>query len=251
LLPSYQLQRAPGSDTVIDDLAFYKTQYDRSIRYFDDQLSRLLQAIASVSTAERTLIVVTADHGEGLGEHSYYLEHGAVPYQTTARVPLLMVLTGKLPAGHVVKSPVGLIDVTPTIVDILGLGAPRDFEGRSLLPWIRGEEKGAPALVFMESGRRQLSQVAVRKGPWKLVHTRSPADRRWFGLPELALYKLDTDPAEKVNVIDQHGELATEMRAALDTWVSNGAQHAKHNPASPPKVDPATKELMRALGYGG
>lgn len=246
LLPSYQLQKTPGAATVIDDLGFYKAQYDRSIRYFDDQLSRVIAA----APAARTLFVVTADHGEGLGEHRYYLEHGAVPYQTTAHVPLLMALQGGLPAGQVVKAPVGLIDVTPTIIDILGLQPHDDFEGSSLLSLMRGNDNAAPALVFMESGRRQASQVSVRKGPWKLVHTRAPADRQRYGLPEVALYNLDSDPAETVNVIDRNAVLAAEMRAALADFDKTGAQHVKRR-APAPKIDPATKEQMRALGYGG
>jgi arylsulfatase A-like enzyme len=249
LLPSYQLQKAAGSDLVIDDLGFYKAQYDRSVRYFDDQLSRLLQAPPLASGSPGTLVVVTADHGEGLGEHDYYLEHGAVPYQTTARVPLLMVLEGRLPAGRVVDRPVGVIGIAPTVLEILGLPAPSGFEGDSLMPLVGGGAD-APAHVFMESGRRQLSQVTVRRGPWKLVHTRSPADRRRFGLPELALYNLGADPSEKMNVIGRHRETAAEMRAAMDTWLANGSRQAKRD-APPPKVDPATKEVMRALGYGG
>jgi arylsulfatase A-like enzyme len=248
LLPEYQQQKAPGTDSVISDLAFYKTQYDREIRYFDDQVARLLAAVAA---GDNTLIVVTADHGEGLGEHRYYLEHGAVPHQPTAQVPLLMSLTGKLPAGRVVDAPVGLIDVTPTILEALGVPAPQGLAGSSLLPLVRGEEGAAPKHVFMESGRRHLSQVVVRQGPWKLVHTRSATDRHWFSLPELALFNLKSDPAEQHNLVAEHGERVAEMQAVLDAWVANGLNQTQANAPKPRKLDPATTEVLRALGYGG
>lgn len=250
LLPEYQQQKIPGADAVTGDIGFYKTQYDREIRYFDDQVGRLLAEL-SAGTESKTLIVVTADHGEGLGEHRYYLEHGSVPYQPTAHVPLLMALAGRLPAGRVVTSPVGLIDVTPTILEIVGVARPARLAGQSLVPLIQGDEEAAPRHVFMESGRRHPSQVAVRQGPWKLVHTRSSSDRHWFHLPELALYNLQTDPAENDNVADRHLNVVAEMRAALDAWVSAGADQAKVAAPKPRKLDPATKEVLRSLGYGG
>jgi arylsulfatase A-like enzyme len=251
LLPEYQQQKV-GGGSVISDLAFYKAQYDREVRYFDDQVGRLLAAVAADAGNERTLIVVTADHGEALGEHRYYLEHGAVPYQPTAHVPLLMSFAGKVPAGRVIEEPVGLIDVAPTILDTVGVEVPRDIEGRSLLRLIRGDPDAAPAHVFMESGRKPQSQVSVRKGPWKLVHTRSATDRHWFGLPELALYNLRDDPEERDNRVSEQRQLVTEMKAVLDAWVLDGKRKMQASAPSAPKTnDSATKEALRLLGYGG
>ena len=251
LLPEYQQQKSPSGDAVISDLGFYKAQYDREIRYFDDQVARLLAAIAAGPKNENTLIVVTADHGEALGEHRYYLEHGALPYQPTARVPLLMSLVGKLPASKVIQAPVGLIDVTPTILEIAGVASASTAAGRSLVPLMRGDEAAAPKYVFMESGRRRLSQVSVRQGPWKLVHTRAPEDRHWYHLPELALFNLETDPAESQNVIGGNPDVAAELRVALENWVATSVKPVKANAPQPRKLDAATKEAMRALGYGG
>jgi len=250
LLPAYQQQKA-GNASVISDLAFYKAQYDREVRYFDDQVARVLAVLAADSNNERTLIVITADHGEGLGEHRYYLEHGAVPYQPTAQVPLLMSMAGTLPAGRVVAEPVGLIDLAPTILDTIGIAPPPDMEGRSLLRLVRGEPDTAPTHVFMESGRKHLSQVAVRRGPWKLVHTRAAADRHRFGLPELGLFNLRTDPGETNNLVNEHRELIAEMKGVLDTWVANGQKKMQASAPEVPETDSATKEALRVLGYGG
>lgn len=249
LLPEYQRQPAP--DGVNGDLGFYKTQYDRSIRYLDDELSRLLEKLAGAPRGDDTLVVVTADHGESLGEHRYYLEHGALAYQPTARVPLLIALDGKLPAGAVVEQPVGLIDLTPTLLDILGVVPSSAIQGRSLVPLMRGESDGAPRDIFMEAGQRPQSQVAVRRGPWKLVHYRSPADRYWRHLPEVALFNLDRDPAESTNVIAQQPELATELRATLDAWVERGERQHRAQVPEIKRLDKPAQEMMRVLGYGG
>lgn len=83
------------------------------------------------------MVVVTADHGESLGEHRYYLEHGALVYQPTARVPLLIALDGTLPAGAVIEQPVGLIDLTPTLLDLLGVAPSSELQGRSRVPLMR------------------------------------------------------------------------------------------------------------------
>ncbi len=102
-IPAYQRQYHPETGLARGDLAYYKTLYDGEIRYFDSQLARVVEALERRGLFEHTLIVVTADHGESMGEHDYYLEHGKLPYQSTARVPLVMVLPGRLPAGRVVS----------------------------------------------------------------------------------------------------------------------------------------------------
>ena len=86
-LPPYQLQTDPATGVVSNDIGFYETQYDREIRSVDDQIGRLLAALDERGLTRDTLIVLTADHGESMDENDYYLEHGDVPYQTTARGP--------------------------------------------------------------------------------------------------------------------------------------------------------------------
>lgn len=244
--PGYQSQEDARVASGLHDVGFYKAQYDRSIRYFDDELGRLLATIDTKPWKQRTLVVLTADHGEGLGEHRYYFQHGAVPYQTTARVPLLMALDGHLPAGEVVRQPVGLIDVVPTILDLVG-APPLPLAGGSLVPLMRGDIGAAPRYVFMEAGHRPAWQLIVRRGPWKLVLIRDQRDKRRFDLPDLALFNLQTDPGETKNVIEEQPGVAEELKTAMVKW-QNGIEHGELGAVK--SLDPATREMMRALGYG-
>lgn len=114
-LPPYQLQVDPATGEVASDLGFYETQYDREIRYLDDQIARLLGALEKRGLTRDTVVVLTADHGESLDENRYYLEHGNVPYQSNAAIPMIVVASDRVAAGQVVEEPVGLLDLFPTL----------------------------------------------------------------------------------------------------------------------------------------
>ncbi len=249
-LPAYQRQSRPGGDAPIDDLAHYRAQYDREIRYLDDELEGLLEAVEALGRQRSLLLAVTADHGESLGEHGYYLEHGLFPYQATAHVPLILVQEGRLPAGKRIDRPVGLIDLSPTLLELAGIPAPETFEGRSLVGLLDGEdESGGPEYVFLESGIREQTQLAVRHGRWKLVHVRSPEDRALMTGQEYELYDLESDPAEERNLAAQHPERVRRLAAVLSSWFEGGPRWARGQVVDPEALAPAEREMLRALGY--
>lgn len=244
-IPSYQRQYRDGQAIV--DLGHYEAQYDREIRYVDDEIGRLLDVFERRALMDDTLVVLTADHGECLTEHRNFLRHGASPYEPEARVPWVMVLPGSLPAGRVIASPVGLIDLKPTILDLLGLAPRGKTQGRSLVPTI---DAGAmPAeFIFLESGWEEPTQLAVRKGRWKLVQLRAERDRRRFRRDALELYDLNGDPGETTNVIRENPVVAEELRAALDHWHTATPRYAGPS-ESDAAVDENTRKMLRALGY--
>jgi arylsulfatase A-like enzyme len=248
-LPRYQLQVDPATGEVANDLGFYETQYDREIRYLDDQLARLLAALEERGVLRDTLIVFTADHGESLDENRYYLEHGNVPYQSNAAIPLFFVLDGRLAAGRVVEQPVGLLDLMPTVLALTGTPVPEGLQGASLVPLLDGEATGGPRYVFMESGKVEPTQLSVRKGPFKLVHLRSPADREWLGRKELELYDLSTDPTEQRDVRARHPEVAAELETALTAWWRDTPRHRGKVKTELEQLDQRTQDMLRALGY--
>jgi arylsulfatase A-like enzyme len=245
-LPPYQVQIDRERGTRSADLGFYIGQYDREIRYLDDELARLLKRLDELGLGDNTLIVLTADHGEHLDEHGYYLEHGKSPYQPTAHVPLVFRLPGRVPEGRVVTEPVGLIDLVPTVLQVLGVPIPPDVQGVSLVPLWEGED-GTP-YVFMESGTRQPSQLSVRKGSWKLAKLRAKEDRERFGRNEIELYDLASDPGERRDVRAEHPEVARELEAALARWQATTPVYRKSD-AGPAGVDDRTRELLKGLGY--
>jgi arylsulfatase len=245
-LPSYQRRFDARTGLPLDDLGAYKARYDAEISFFDDALKRLLDGLVPLGRARPLLLAVTADHGESLGEHAYYLLHGRLPYQPTARVPLVLVQEGRLPPGLVVREPVALLDVVPTLLALLGVPAPPTLQGESLVPHIRSGGAAQARDVFMESGPEPPYTLSVRRGPWKLVHHRSEAARP-EGAAEWQLYDLERDPGETDCVLDEHPELVASLREALDRWERSVPVATESGPA--PEVDAASRRMLQALGY--
>ncbi len=247
-IPLYQRQHDVAGEP-ISDISQYIARYDREIRFFDDQLQRLLDDLARRGLRDHTLIVLTSDHGESLDEDLYLLEHGAAPYQPTAGVPLVVVFPGRVPEARVVDTPVGLIDLLPTLLELLGLPDPPAAQGQSLVStWTTSAPKPGK-YVFMESGSYEPSQLSVRKGKWKLARLRAPRDRQQFEREEFELYDLTTDPDEEVDRSAENAELVIELRAALATWRAETPEYDGPERAEMRAVDERTQALLRALGY--
>jgi arylsulfatase A-like enzyme len=119
--------------------------YDNCISYLDDRLGELFDELQSRGVLDRTLVIVTADHGEGLGEHGLY-DHGESLYRTEVRVPLLIVLPALFRQQAVVHETVSLRDLPATIADLVGLGPGSPFPGRSLATHWRGPSPGAASV---------------------------------------------------------------------------------------------------------
>jgi arylsulfatase A-like enzyme len=123
-IPDYA--RLPG----ITDPDVYVARYDEEILFADQQIGRLLARMRDLGLLERTMVVITADHGESLGENNHYFTHGHNVTPELTDVPLLIYVPGRRPQPF--RDPVSLIDVAPTLLELLALPAPRTFAGRSL-----------------------------------------------------------------------------------------------------------------------
>ncbi len=248
-LPNHQVQYEEDTNNPITDLGFYKAQYDREIRYVDNEIGRLLDSLKRMDLDQKLLVILTADHGESMGEHDYYLAHRRFAYQTLGHVPLIMVQEGLIPGGKVIEHPVGLIDVTPTIVKLAGLKVPPVFEGQKLHKLIKGhaDQKG-PKYVFMGIGPHR--QRAIRHGRWRLIHGTS--EDSWFEKDEseFALFDIRNDPLEKENVAFNHGDVVRRLSSQLEHWSSNRPVIKKPDIA-PGKVllDEKSREMLKSLGY--
>jgi len=250
-LPRYQIQNDPASGRAIADMGFYRTQYDREVRFLDDEIGRLLEEMEGLGIDPReTLIVFTADHGESFDEHGYYLEHGKFSYQACAQAPLIVVQEGGLPAGRVVEPPVGLIDVTPTILELAGLTIPESFEGQSLAALARDDPgAGGPEQVFMEAGFREPTQLTVREGRWKLISVRSEEDLREMTGSPYELYDVVADPGERENLAERHPDVVERLGGLLQVWQAGGQRVLQGEEVDPETLDPQAREMLRSLGY--
>lgn len=226
-----------------EDLKYYVAQYDANVLVTDVYIQKVLDRARELGLLEDSLIVFTADHGESLGEHGSFFEHGPLPYNTTARVPLFFVRNG-LPAGRKAR-PVELIDLYPTLRDmIMPKREVAGLEGRSLLPLLQGKDE-APRFAFSEAGEKPRYFRSVQDGAWKLVYGSGGRRPRPVAGPSgLELYDLARDPGETRNLAAAHPEELRRLRRELLGWVKN--RPGRHAQA---EEDEETLKALRALGY--
>ena len=228
------------------DIRFLIDRYDGEIAYADANFGRLLDRLDELGFDD-TLVIYTADHGESLGEHDYFFDHGEYLYENQIRVPLLL-RHPDLPHERVVEDQVETLDILPTILDFLDIDPVEGLRGRSLLPLVHGRDDGPPRLAFSESDMCEEGSLrpcapvgiggklhAVRADGWKLIH-----DPR--GVYEL--YDLDADPGETHNRLTDQPELARKLTARLNEFLLSSAS-TDHTQ----ELDPETIEMLRSIGY--
>ena len=181
-------------------IALARDAYDRCIAYLDAELGKLIAELERRGEMDRTLIVVTADHGEAIGEHGLY-GHGCSLYLPELHVPLLVVAPGRAPAGRVVSTPVTLADLPATVVDLIDPAARSPFPGRTLAAtWSdRASSTRAPVIAELDEppdADPNKGSSPVCAGPLRtLIDDQFHYIRRADGREEL--YRTTTDPAER------------------------------------------------------
>jgi len=233
--------------------------YDREIRHADDALARFVSRLEAEGLLEDTLLVLTSDHGEEFLEHGN-LGHGATLPEQVLHVPLVLVGPG-LPAGRRVAAPVGLVDLAPTLLELLGAPELAGAMGRSFAAIARGEDADAEWLArpvyseawypFRHDGERLVRvpqpTLAVRVGPRKLVRSREGSGFRY------AYFDLARDPGERRDRYAEEPQAARDLRELLDGYEAEAARRAAalggRAPAGSVAADPEQEERLRALGY--
>lgn len=222
------------------DVEYRGRNYDGEIAYVDHIIGRLLELLKNKGLLDRTLIVVAGDHGEALGEKKE-IDHGLFLYDGTLKVPLIVRLGKDLPAGFVVPSRVRLIDILPTILDLLGMPVPSGVRGTSLLPYVRGRIRSdLPSYIETYSPRENYGWSELRgliDGPWKYILAPTPE-----------LYDLARDPREEKNLASAEPAVLREKAGKLEALV--GTAGAKKG-AAQRTMTAADAERLRSLGYLG
>jgi arylsulfatase A-like enzyme len=205
----------------ITDPAYVSALYDREIRYLDDGISRLLQALDAAGLAENTLVLFTADHGESLTEHGIFFDHHGL-YDCTTHVPLIARWPGRLPSGVRIPDMVQVMDIAPTILEAAGIAAPASMEGRSFWKLLTGEEAGDPSRTRVISAENTWqSSWSLRTATHKLILAR---DTDVTGRPEVELYDLIADPQEERNIANEEPQRVAAMRDELEGWIAERLQ---------------------------
>jgi len=224
----------------------YRRRYRDEVVFVDAQIGDVLTALEARGLRESTVVVFTADHGEGLGEHDYFFQHGWLTNEPSVHVPMIWHEPGRISEGHVVTATTSLVDVVPTLLAGLGLHPP-PVDGRNLGAALAGEPL-ADGFAFTLTA--YLNQVAaVRHGPWKLVHTPPPPhplpQDHWHRFYQAAerwvLHDLARDPGETIDLAHERPEVLAEWERR------NGLPSGMRGVA--PSVDAESLERLRALGY--
>ncbi len=230
--------------------------YDGEIRYTDTAIGQYLDRLRAAGLLDGAVVVLTADHGESLGEHGYFFEHGEYLYDGTLRIPLILKLPGSNAAGRRVRGKAMIQDIMPTVLAAVGVTDLPRTTARDLRPFVDGAD-GEPHPVafaetcrrfFPENPRRYIDGIpghwkSVREGKWKLIEIPKP-DQNLY-----ELYDIDADPGETRDLHATERATAERLTALLHQWLATFEQPGAAARPPDPKLDPATVDRLRALGY--
>lgn len=228
--------------------------YDGAVNQADERLGSVIETLKTTGQWDRTLFIVLADHGEEFNDHGAYI-HGQSVYQELIHVPLLVKLPAGQYAGKRVSDPVGLVDLMPTIMEIISKPElANGARGGSLMPFIRGERQRAADEIVVTSVRINVKKfykpwadtrgninVAMRMGDWKGIWNKDH--------DTVELYDLAKDPHELHNLAAKETNLAARMREVATKFFTDCAANQK--PAKPVEMSESERHELEALGYIG
>lgn len=235
------------------DLEILRELYDAEVAMTDALVGKLLEGLRDQGLLDETLLIVTSDHGENIGEHGM-IDHLLSMYETTLRIPLIVRYPRRFAPGSVDDTLVSLVDIFPTVLDICGLAdeIPKGI-GRSLAD----AEQPAPTYLVAENDR-PLHAVSLMKRAFPEFDT-AAIDRRmrmlrterykliWYEGGDVELYDLVADPDELEDLAATRPELREELTADLRAWMSRRETRAR--PDSFESQDAEALDQLRALGY--
>ena len=250
-----QMVKDLNAHGVDSDLARAVTDlYDGGIAETDLHLGLWLEELEAAGILDSTILVILSDHGEELGEHGS-LGHQAKLFEERLRVPWIIHLPGDRLAGMKVQMRAGLVDVLPTLLDLLGVAAPTGLDGRSLVDAMEGRRmERLPVFSEARWRKRKRWSVSVRSGTGAFGYRVMPGIPRSKVGP-LFLYDLGTDPGTHQNLVGEDVDPSDEKRMRhlpllLSTFVDRQrrADQARSHGAET-EVDEATRRELENLGY--
>ena len=234
-----------------DEIQFLRDLYDEEIRFTDDGISQVIRALDELDLSDRTLVVITADHGEAFFEHGW-LGHTVNLYDEVMRVPWIVLDPSSAgEASTTIREPVSLVAAAPTILELAGVPIDRrEFQAPSLAGVVRGTSDELPETVFFEvdfepvnpnRAVKQARQHGLVRGKHKII--RDSLRDSW------ELYDLQSDESELVNLVDDGVELFGRLRKELSAVRSLAA-------LDPAEIEEESlsddlRSTLEGLGYVG
>ncbi len=228
------------------DQRHYSALYDAEVAVSDMQIQRIYDRLKSLGLVENSIIIITSDHGENMLEHGLEYGHAGV-HESSVRIPLIFRLPDRTAEQVRIPQVVQSIDIAPTVLDLIDVPAPEQFQGRSMMPLLEGDGVDWPNEAYCVGFWKKRNFFGLRKGDWKLILDARKDNHTW------ELYHLPTDPHETNNLYEIETEVAQEMKQAMEGWLTRelGDLDMAYQPGGffEENFDQKTIERLRSLGY--
>ena len=199
---------ASGKNSIRQFNSALMSKYFGMVRCIDDNVGRILTVLEELELTDKTIVVITSDHGDLCFEHGR-LNKGN-PYEASAKIPMVIAAPGKIAPGIRIDEALGTVDFAPTVLKLLGKSAPSETRGRDFTSLLRGESNDWVDVTFLRNGGTKPAWIAAVTDRYKLVF--SVSDRPW-------LFDHQSDPDELKNHIDNPGsqEVIRQLAKSLST----------------------------------
>jgi arylsulfatase A-like enzyme len=222
-----------------EEAAYLESQYRGELLYTDKYVGELLDFLDEKGLRDKTLVVLVGDHGEAFEEHGW-LTHTMTVYEEMTRVPLVVRWPGRIPAGRRIDRPVSLVNLAPTLLDLVGQpAAGEEMEGASLRPLIEDRPAELPPVV--SETIRQQSVASLRDGEWKYVLDMDTCKGE--------LYRLSADPGESRDLSQSAPQDAARLRADILRFYSDRPMAVRIPLVRVEEQRSEDTALLRSLGY--
>ncbi|NLC43866.1 MAG: sulfatase [Clostridiales bacterium] len=208
------------------DKEYIIAQYDGAVAYMDACIQNIFATVEELGIEEETLIVITSDHGETLHDHDCFYDHHGL-YDCTLTVPLILRYPGKVPGGQRHLDYTQHKDMMPSILEIMGIDYDGEFDGRSLVPLMKGEwREKEPEIYITEC--TWMRKHGWRTPEWKLIRALEPD---FHFKAEVELYNLIKDPEENNNIAEEEPEVVAYLTARMEAHIAKRTKETgRENP---------------------
>ena len=215
----------------------FSDPYDGEVAYTDFYVGEVIDLLEERNVLDNTLVVVVGDHGEGLGDHKE-IDHGLFLYNTTLKVPLIFSAPMNLPSQKVITSQVRLIDIFPTVLNLLNRSVSEDVQGENLISYMDGKRKDNLVSYIETFHPREMFRWAALRG---IVDGRM----KYIDAPKPELYDMEKDPGEEHNIYQAEKQVASRLKEDLDGLIEKYTSGS----SSRRGLSSEERERLMALGY--
>jgi len=235
------------------DLDHVVALYDGEVRYADSMLGEVWKTLLREGILESSIVIFTSDHGEELLQHNNYFYHSCSIYESVLHIPLVIRFPDKSLNGVRIPELVGNIDITPTLLELLGVDLPNSFEGQTLLPLMNREPRAKEEFTrsFAEYYRPGTGWIgSIRTDRWHYIYnpekitTACRPQGTYFGIDEEELYDHAKDTMEVRNLATLHTDLLADFRHEI---LEAFGRQREWGP--PRRANPEIIEQLKAMGY--